>query len=156
MQTEMTETLLTVRMLSVIERYGDFPSFAAFLSEWGEREAEDKERQIAICTAALCRKENGHLLTLTEEGGGCTHFRYYDGKPDVTVLRRGEMQSEMRYIPKKITPLLYATPFGTLEGEIYTEEIRNTLTEEGGSLTLRYFTVLGGAYQRATLKLTVQ
>lgn len=156
MQTEMTETLLTVRMLSVLERYEDFPSFAAFLSEWEEHEAEDKERQITVSSASLCQKKNGYLLTLAEASGACTHFRCYDDKPDVTVLRRGEMQSEMRYIPKKITPFLYATPFGTLEGEIFTEEIRNTLSQNGGSLTLRYFTVLGGTYQRATLKLTVQ
>ena len=156
MQTEFNEAVLSLRMLSVIERYGEFPSFAAFLSEWEETEPEDKERQISIHSATLQAKSDGGLLTVSDEDGGTTYFRFFTNKPSVTVLRKGSMQGEMRFIPKQITPLCYATPYGTLEGEIFTEEIRNSLTERDGGLTLRYFTLLGGAYQRVTLKLTVQ
>ena len=148
------EWLISVRMLSAIARYDTSLSFSAFLKEHKSLSPTDTERQITVHQAVLSFENGGYELILPGDGKDETRILWKTGNPKVTVLRRGEMQSEMHFRPRAKTRTVYRTPFGTLEGELFTEEIQNTLTPERGFLAIRYIMSLGGSLQACTVKIT--
>lgn len=150
----MDEQILSVRNLSVIRHYeADLP-FSEFCRLYRTLPYEE-ERSLRILSAVLLEDGDGSRLTVAEEEGGSTVLRCRKTKDGITVLRRGELSSEMRFLPGEVTPFSYVTPFGTLDGEIYTLTATFAIQEGRGSVTVEYLASLGGAPQKNTVRYTV-
>jgi Uncharacterized protein conserved in bacteria len=92
----------------------------------------------------------GGLMTVTPEGyvlsyeeseltgmkGTVTTFEIKDGR--VYLTRSGTVNSRMVFEEGKQHTSLYETPFGELSVDIRTSRLRQTLTERGGLLEVRY------------------
>ena len=92
----------------------------------------------------------GGLMTVTPEGyvlsyeeseltgmkGTVTTFEIKDGR--VYLTRSGTVNSRMVFKEGKQHTSLYETPFGELSVDIRTSRLRQTLTERGGLLEVRY------------------
>lgn len=74
----------------------------------------------------------------------------------VTMRRMGDFQTVMIYKSGEITDFNYGTPFGELNIKIRTERIENTLTEDGGRLTMEYLLFTGGDVTKNELEIKVR
>ena len=150
----MDEQILSVRNLSVIRRYeADLP-FPEFCRLYRTLPFEE-ERSLRVLSAVLRTDGDGARLSVAEEEGGRTVVRHRAAKAGITVLRQGELSSEMRFLPNEVTPFSYLTPFGRLDGEIFTLTATFAMNERGGSVTVEYLASFGGALQKNTVRYTV-
>ena len=150
----MDEHILSVRNLSVIRRYeGEMP--LSDLRRLYRTLPSEEERSLRVLSAVLREDGDGARLSVAEEEGGRTVVRYRKGKSGITVLRQGELSSEMRFLPGEVTPFSYQTPFGRLDGEIFTLTATFAMTAEGGSITVEYLASLEGALQKNTVRYVV-
>ena len=151
----MDEQILSVRNLSVIRHYEADVPFPEFCRLYRTLPYEE-ERSLRVLSAVLLEDGDGSRLTVAEEeGGGSTVVRHRKEKGGITVLRRGELSSEMRFLPGEVTSFCYVTPFGTLDGEIYTLTATFAIEKGRGSVTVEYLASLGGALQKNTVRYTV-
>ena len=150
----MEEQILSVRNLSVIRRFDADLPFGDFCRLYRTLPSEE-ERSLRVLSAVLRVEEDGARLSVAEEDGGRTVVRHRKEKGGVTVLRQGELSSEMRFLPGEVTTFSYQTPFGRLDGEIYTLTASFSMTAEGGSVTVEYLASLEGALQKNTVRYVV-
>ena len=108
--------------------------------------------RVLLCITIALALFAGLFLLIT---GGRTVVRHRTGKKGITVLRQGELSSEMRFLPGEVTPFTYQTPFGSLDGEIFTLTATFAMTAEGGSVTVEYLASLEGALQKNTVRYVI-
>ena len=150
----MDEHILSVRNLSVIRRFDAELPLCEFCRLYRTLPSEE-ERSLRVLSAVLRVDEDGERLSVAEEDGGRTVVRHRTGKKGITVLRQGELSSEMRFLPGEVTPFTYQTPFGSLDGEIFTLTATFAMTAEGGSITVEYLASLEGALQKNTVRYVI-
>ena len=73
----------------------------------------------------------------------------------VKIKRKGSVNSDMLYIQGKTTSFLYRIPYGTMEMEIYTRLIENSLSDNGGELHLVYDLTVQGAVIENDMKIKI-
>lgn len=61
----------------------------------------------------------------------------------VHVKRSGEFGTDIDYIKNKKTQFPYKTPYGVMDMEVYTKNIRSALSMLGGVITLDYDLIAG-------------
>lgn len=115
----------------------------AIISIRGRQELDDPETDIVtLVTAGRFYRRNGsYYLTydetdLTGMTGTKTTLKVSDRS--VTVLRTGLYPSQLIFEEGKRHMSLYETGYGPLTVAVRTEHIDNTLTDQGGSLNVRY------------------
>lgn len=59
-------------------------------------------------------------------------------KNTANVKRTGDTKSEMNYVCGKTTQILYNTPYGKMEMDLFTKSLKYTLDDLGGVINLRY------------------
>lgn len=64
-------------------------------------------------------------------------------KSAITIRRMGNFKSVMVFQENKVTDTLYSTPFGSIDMKISTSRIVNGLSDEGGSISIKYTLVMG-------------
>ncbi len=115
----------------------------AIISIRGLQELDDPDTDvITLVTSGRYYRRNGsYYLTydetdLTGMTGTKTTLKVSDGS--VTVLRTGLYPSQLVFEEGKRHMSLYDTDFGQLTVAVCTERIRSNLTDQGGSLDVRY------------------
>lgn len=75
----------------------------------------------------------------------------------VILTRRGSVNTRMLFEQGRRSVCRYATPFGELEMEIETEQLRLRMTERGGLLEIRYrIQMAGGVHGRSRVCVQVR
>lgn len=103
---------------------------------------EGQEDVMELVTQGILRQEEGELsLTyleseLTGLEGTLTTFQIERDR--VTLLRVGEVNSQMVFEEGRQHTSLYETPFGELSVDIQTSSLRHNLSERGGVMEIRY------------------
>lgn len=59
-------------------------------------------------------------------------------KNTANVKRTGDTKSEMNYVCGKTTQVLYNTPYGNMEMDLFTKSLKYTIDDSGGVINLRY------------------
>ena len=115
----------------------------AIISIRGRQELDDPETDIVtLVTAGRYYRRNGSYYVtydetdLTGMTGTKTTLKVSNGS--VTVLRTGLYPSQLGFEEGKRHMSLYETGFGPLTVSVRTECIQNSLTDQGGSLNVRY------------------
>ncbi|MBQ9492109.1 MAG: DUF1934 domain-containing protein [Oscillibacter sp.] len=83
-----------------------------------------------------CLKLTYHESALTGMEGTTTVFEMYG--PKVVLRRTGTVSSQMIFEEGRQHTSLYETPMGELSIDIQTGYLRNSVTESGGLLEIRY------------------
>lgn len=113
---------------------------------------EANREEMEFITEAKLYKRNGSLYLLYEESEvsgipGCkTRIRLKDGEVQMKRFGEGaEASAELKFEKGKKYEGLYDTPFGPIEIELLTNDVRNTITEEGsGGIDIDYEISLKG------------
>lgn len=143
----------TLRVVSHIIRYGE--TFDAFPAAPLALDGGEKEKILQTLPGTLEGAEEACTLRYREEDGTETALTFpWDGA-EVTVRRNGAVRSEMRFLPGRVTPFVYATPYGELRGEMHTHWVKSTLHGRTGGIALCYDCLLSGTLQRTLLSVTL-
>ena len=78
-----------------------------------------------------------------EEGKETSTIIIYDGK-SLDIKRRGEIESNMTFKENEETVSLYIMPYGRMPIRIKTEKLCVDLTENGGTIHLKYNLIIQG------------
>lgn len=87
-------------------------------------------------------EKNGSLYLLYEEAdpesGTVTKNTLKARGQNITLTKRGCVQSQMQFAPEEIHPAEYITPYGILHIQIYTEDVKILFGDIRGEIRLRY------------------
>ena len=118
--------------------------------------AESSERTENAIPGTLCSE--GGVLTLSykesTEGGDVVSRVVTDGVT-VVVGRTGALNSEFLFDEKNEHSSIYSVGPYSFDALIKTKRIRNSLTYDGGELTLLYEMTVGGAKKSVKMKIEV-
>lgn len=119
-----------------------------------------RESMIQREQGALARTGTGWRLSYREgEGSGLgqTRTTLLLEKDRATLIRTGEVSSQMVFQPGQPHTSLYETPYGNLPMTIRTLSLRTDLSDRGGTVAIHYQIQLGGGSAGETrLRLTVK
>ena len=104
-------------------------------------DGQEPEVTELVTEGTLCRDEKGCTVVyqeseLTGLEGTTTRLRLEGGR--VTLLREGNVNSQMIFEEGEKHLSMYETPYGSLGVGIDTRQIVNTIGETGGELKIRY------------------
>lgn len=119
----------------------------------GDREVSDESY-----TASLLIQGAEYRMSFsadTEGGKLSTDIRVAEGG-EVTVLRRGAIDSVMVFGDGKIFDTVYTIPPYKFDMQIRTLRLRNTLSEHGGTLEILYLMTVGGASKRCRMLISAE
>ena len=109
----------------------------------GTQSYEDVEDDVIelVTSGTLSQKEAGYLLTykeseLTGLDGTTTTFQVEPGR--VTLVRLGEVNSQMIFEEGQKHVSLYETPYGSMTIGVAAHKVRSTLDETGGLIEINY------------------
>ena len=88
------------------------------------------------------------------DGGTVTTYVTRVGET-VTVMRRGAIESEMRFTEGTVHASEYAIPPYKFDCEVKTRRIRDRLDSDGGGLDLLYNMKIGGADKAVRMKIWI-
>ena len=118
--------------------------------------AESSERTESTSAVEVC--EVGSVLTLSfseaKEGGRLDSLITVK-ESEITVCRRGSVESEFVFSEGTTHKSLYKIPPYSFDAEIFTRKIRNNLTRGVGTLSILYDMTIGGGKKRVNMKITV-
>ncbi len=102
-----------------------------------------------ICTLTYKNEEDDAVETL---------LSYEKDYPDTVCMKqRGALHSETVFSPGKTYASLYEIPgVGEMDMRTVTRRVENTLSPQGGKLTLDYEMYIGGARRRTVLTLAAE
>lgn len=66
------------------------------------------------------------------------HYKVRVKDNEAEIIKTGESESHMLFVPNKTTHTLYKTPYGNLEFGIFTDHFERNIHENGFSLALQY------------------
>lgn len=114
-------------------------------------ETEDDRSETELMTEGTLEEQNG-VWKITYEDSDATGFEgatttiTADGSQLVSIVRTGTANSNLVIETGKKHYCLYGTPFGDITVGIFTHKIENSLSENGGSLYLKYTIDVNSAY----------
>jgi uncharacterized beta-barrel protein YwiB (DUF1934 family) len=117
---------------------------------------EDVEKTETQALAFLKIEDGTLSLSYFEkQGEATTNTDITVGDKSVSVFRRGAIESSFVFEEGKSHKSLYKIPPYEFESEITTKKIRNTLTENGGVITIFYDMTVGGDVRRVKMRIEV-
>ena len=118
--------------------------------------ADSAERSENSLVGSLAAEDGVLTLSYKEstEGGEVFSRVVTDGRT-VVVSRSGALSSEFVFDEKNEHSSIYSVGPYAFDALISTKRIRNSLTEDGGELTLLYEMTVGGAKKRVKMKIEV-
>lgn len=120
-----------------------------------------KPDTIELETMGKFTRRNGKFYIMYEEsaltGFENTTTTVKIGEENVTLLRRGNVESRMEFIGGDTRLCRYPTPYGDLFVGVKVLELSHSLSEDGGELHLSYILDLDNeSYAKNTLSLAVK
>lgn len=110
-------------------------------------ESEERQEPVELVTAGRYYRKNGNYYISYEEtaltGLEGTRTTLKVGGDTVRVIRTGLYPSELVFQQGKRHLSLYHTDYGDLSVVVSTHQIKNTLTDEGGEIDVRYAVEIG-------------
>lgn len=122
-------------------------------------ETEDgKDGMTVTCPAQYLFTPARRVIRYDEysEEGAVMHTRVVSAAEGVDIIREGGSSLNLQLRPGKSFSRNYDLPYGTIALEYAAEYIEDSLTEEGGILTVRYRINIGGVPSVNTVKMTVR
>ncbi|MBQ8514572.1 MAG: DUF1934 domain-containing protein [Ruminococcus sp.] len=113
--------------------------------------SEDERSETELMTEGTFEKADG-VWKITYEDSDATGFEgavttiTADGTELVSIVRSGSANSNLVIESGKKHYCLYGTPFGDITVGIFTHKIENSLSENGGSLYLKYTLDVNSAF----------
>ena len=101
------------------------------------------------------RDNKAYIMYKSGEGGDETTSVVTASEDGVKIKRKGAVNSDMLYVEGRKTSFIYRIPYGTMDMEIYTELIENSLSDDGGELHLVYDLSVQGAVIKNDMKIKV-
>lgn len=101
------------------------------------------------------RDNKAYIMYKSGEGGDETTSVVTASEDGVKIKRKGAVNSDMLYVEGRKTSFIYRIPYGTMDMEIYTELIENSLNDDGGELHLVYDLSVQGAVIKNDMKIKV-
>lgn len=87
-------------------------------------------------------EKNGCRYLLYEEAdaesGAVTKNTLKATGQNITLIKRGDIRSQMQFAPGEMHPAEYITPYGILHLQIYTEDVKIFFGDSRGEIRLRY------------------
>lgn len=125
------------------------------LDSLGNVEGEREENE-SKCFGQYFYSESLTTLSYTErgEGGEVTSLITVSGD-EVTVQRRGAIESELKFKEGECYSSLYSIPPYSFDATVSTRKIRLSLGNEGGSVDLFYNMKIGGAEKSARMRIWI-
>ena len=122
-----------------------------------QRRDGERDSLVQQVEGRLTQEDGGWLLTYAQEEQGLTTLTSLSLSGEKAVLRRsGAVGSQMVFQEGQAHSSLYETPYGSLPMSLHTQQLRWSMDETGGKLSLIYRLDLGGAHMGETrLELTV-
>lgn len=114
-------------------------------------EADGERSETELLTDGTMEIKGG-IPTITYEDSDATGFEgaittiTADGNDLVSIVRSGSANSNLVIETGKKHYCLYGTPYGSITVGIFTHKIENSLSENGGSLYLKYTIDVNSAY----------
>ncbi len=134
-----------IRISSVIENLGD-----AGLPEG------DAERSTVDAVGYLNFRDGDATVTYSEQTDGERVDSEVRVEGDeITVIRHGAMESEMRFAEGLTHRSLYRVGPYAFDAEVRTKRIRRELTADGGKIELYYNMKIGGAEKSARMRIWI-
>ncbi len=129
-------------------------SFIEELSDNGA--AEDAEKTFSEAEGELSFFGESILLSYAENSADTQmNSKITVSKNGVTVKKSGSANYEFVFIEGGRTEALYSVPPYSFDTEIYTRRIRNSLSLDGGEISLIYDMTIGGAKRKTAMKIRV-
>ncbi len=118
------------------------------------------ETETELITEGKFYKSQGKLYVFynedeTEETPACTVMLIIS-EDKVTLSRKGDFSSKMYYEKGESSQVIYHTPYGELTFLLKTLDIKNNLSDNGGSLRLLYKLLVNGEEFHNDLTITVK
>ena len=101
------------------------------------------------------RDNKAYIMYKSGEGDDETTSVVTASEDGVKIKRKGAVNSDMLYVEGRKTSFIYRIPYGTMDMEIYTELIENSLNDDGGELHLVYDLSVQGAVIKNDMKIKV-
>ncbi|MBR3569677.1 MAG: DUF1934 domain-containing protein [Oscillibacter sp.] len=137
------ETALEAETAAVIENARSGPSLPVLLTIHSEQDIDSpqQDNMELLTEGVMDLKPGGLTLTYQESAltgmeGTTTIFEMRG--PQVVLRRTGTVSSQMIFEEGRQHTSLYETPFGELSVDVQTGYLRNSVTERGGLLEIRY------------------
>ena len=117
---------------------------SVIISIKGRQSYENVEDEtIELVTEGLLAKEGEGAYTLSYQESELTGLEgtlttFQIERDRVTLLRMGEVNSQMVFEEGRQHTSLYETPYGELSVDIQTSALRHNLSERGGLLEIKY------------------
>lgn len=138
----------------VSETFGDNPAFSDAIAELAEQESSSVE----IVSEGRLTEEDGRLTVsydeteLTGMAGSTTTLSFDESDPEiVSMMRFGSVSTTLIFEMGKRYLTAYQTEVFPFEICTYTRKVENTLTKDGGVISLDYFVELRGATAEHTV-----
>lgn len=113
-----------------------------------QRDDAGEETTAELSATGEYFEKNGGLYLLYEEtdpeSGAVIKNTLKTRGRNVTLTKRGIVQSQMRFAPEEMHPAEYVTPYGILRLQVYTEDVKILFGDAMGEIRLRYALYSGG------------
>ena len=114
-------------------------------------EAEGERSETELLTDGTMEQVDGKFIVSYEDSDatgfeGATTTITAEGSSIVSIVRTGTANSNLVIETGKKHYCLYGTPYGDITVGIFTHKIDNSLSENGGSLYLKYTIDVNSAY----------
>ncbi|MDD6269064.1 MAG: DUF1934 domain-containing protein [Oscillospiraceae bacterium] len=114
-------------------------------------EAEGERSETELLTDGTMEQVDGKFIVSYEDSDatgfeGATTTITAEGSSIVSIVRTGTANSNLVIETGKKHYCLYGTPYGDITVGIFTHKIENSLSENGGSLYLKYTIDVNSAY----------
>lgn len=117
----------------------------------------DPEINIFTTDGTLTLSEMGKRLSFTEEENGeKTTSTLYITDEKITLKKRGAIVSDLTFTEGEDTSSIYRVGPYAFDMTVKTKRIRNSLTAEGGELTLLYSMNVGGQEKNVRMKISAR
>ncbi|MGN0583924.1 MAG: DUF1934 domain-containing protein [Ruminococcus sp.] len=114
-------------------------------------EAEGERSETELLTDGTMEQSDGKFIVSYEDSDatgfeGATTTITAEDSSIVSIVRTGTANSNLVIETGKKHYCLYSTPYGDITVGIFTHKIKNSLSEKGGSLYLKYTIDVNSAY----------
>ena len=116
----------------------------------------DPERSVSEAEGFLRYEDGDATLTYREENeGGKADSEIICSGGRVTVVRHGDIESEMVFEQGARHSFIYSLPPYKFDAEIITKRVRAELNPDGGRIDLLYNMQIGGAQKATRMKIWI-
>ena len=117
----------------------------------------DPEINIFTTNGTLLVNDRGKKLTFTEVSeDSVTKSALYISDKKILLQKRGAIESDMTFIENEDSKTVYRVGPYAFDMVVRTKKIRNSLTDNGGELSLLYTMNVGGQEKNVRMKITAK